>query len=139
MRQKNGLYVSHSYHVRSHYEELLLLLKKSENHHISALLNYSITACPVLFKLKLSPPKCYIRRRIRVRLAKSLLLLVLLGDYFDSSSWMQYEVRHAAALNIPILGISPKNYPRPGKKLSPNHTERLHGTRTRSMGPFPIF
>lgn len=44
------------------------------------------------------------------------LLIVLLGSYYDTSKWMQFETAEAKRTCLPVLGVFPTRYPRARKR-----------------------
>jgi hypothetical protein len=38
-------------------------------------------------------------------------VIVILGDYYNKSKWMQFEVTYAKQKKLPVIGICPINFP----------------------------
>lgn len=54
----------------------------------------------------------YIKQKLRERIKSSNIVLALAGIYASHSEWMEWEIKTAKELEIPIVGIIPRGQER---------------------------
>ena len=98
LRAEYKLFISHYFKENDEYKRLIELL----DDNIS--IQYSCSSIPVSYKYR-SLSKMQLEDQLRIQIKSSHCFLALDGVYLASPEWVEYELKVAGKLGIPIIGI----------------------------------
>jgi len=98
LRAEYKLFISHYFKENDEYKRLIELL----DDNIS--IQYSCSSIPVSYKYR-SLSKMQLEDQLRMQIKTAHCFLALDGVYLASPEWVEYELKVAGKLGIPIIGI----------------------------------
>ena len=101
MARTYNIFVSHSWKNIDQLIKLRDLLQKRGYFHVQFL--EATPDVPIN-----SDRAAYIKKKLKQRIENSDVVLAISGVYATKSYWMNWEIKTANSLNIPIIGVSPR-------------------------------
>lgn len=98
LRAEYKLFISHAFKDSEDYKRLTELLDENR------VINYSCSSVPTSYKYR-AMSKTQLEDQLRTQIKAAHCVIVLDSVYLAASDWVEYELKAAGKLGIPIIGL----------------------------------